>query len=83
MSLTACAVNNVFEGEVSGQKLQLAFLLIVIGIVVHFVYSWAPIHHGALTLKKEVLRMVSEGFLTTIHAVISSIAASQLLPQEY
>ena len=79
MSLTACAVNNVFKGACSGHKIGLAILLITAGSILQFIYLWAPTYNGALTLK-EAMPMIGKAFLTTNHAVITGIAASLLLP---
>ena len=79
MFLTACAVNNVFKGASSRHKIRLAILLITAGSILQFIYLWAPTYNGALTLK-EAMPMIVKAVLTTIHAVITGVSASLLLP---
>ena len=75
-------MNNTFKGAnlSSGQKIRLAILLITAGSILQFIiYLWAPTYNGALTLK-EAMPMIGKAVLTTIHAVITGVSASLLLP---
>ena len=47
------------------------------------VYLYAPTHVACQTFLERVMPMVFNGFVVTAHAVIASVVASLLLPQEY
>ena len=57
--------------------------MIVIDSILYAVYLYAPTHVACQTFLERVMPMVFNGFAVTAHAVIASVVASLLLPQEY
>ena len=57
--------------------------MIVIDSILYAVYLYTPTHVACQTFLERVMPMVFNGFVVTAHAVIASVVASLLLPQEY
>lgn len=57
--------------------------MIVIDSILYAVYLYASTHVACQTFLERVMPMVFNGFAVTAHAVIASVVASLLLPQEY
>lgn len=57
--------------------------MIVVDSILYAVYLYAPTHVVCQTFFERVMPMVINGFIVTVHAVIASVVASLLLPQEY
>ena len=75
--------SSIFEGASSGHSVWLAIILIVVDSILHTICSSPVTMSDILTSLRKVMRMLTNKFLITMHAVIASIAASLLLPQEY
>lgn len=71
------------EQKTLGGRLDLAIVMIVIDSILYAVYLYAPTHVACQTFLERVMPMVFNGFVVTTHAVIASVVASLLLPQEY
>lgn len=57
--------------------------MIIVDSILYAFYLYAPTYVVCQTFIERVMPMVINGFIVTIHAVIASIVASLLLPQEH